>query len=125
MFPIHILEIIEQENLQNHALETGNYLLAELGDLLTRHEQIGDIRGLGLFVGIEVVSNKKDKHPRKDLAKYIVERMKDHGILLSTDGPKNNVIKIKPPLVFNEENAHFLAETLDYILTRITQKMKG
>ena len=113
---IAVLEIIEQENLQNHALETGNYLLAELGDLLTRHEQIGDIRGLGLFVGIEVVSNKKDKHPRKDLAKYIVERMKDHGILLSTDGPKNNVIKIKPPLVFDKKDAVRLIRTLDKIL---------
>jgi 4-aminobutyrate aminotransferase-like enzyme len=113
---IAVLDIIEQTNLQAHALETGNYLLAQLNNLLTRHEQIGDIRGLGLFIGIEIVSNKQEKTPRRDLAKYIVERMKDHGILLSTDGPKDNVIKIKPPLVFDKTDAMRLIQALERIL---------
>jgi 4-aminobutyrate aminotransferase-like enzyme len=63
--------------------------------------------------------------PAEAEADRVINEMKENGILLSTDGPDHNVIKIKPPLVFNVENAHFLAETLDYILTRITQKMKG
>tara|TARA_B110000116_G_scaffold227981_1_gene209166 strand:- start:4763 stop:7834 length:3072 start_codon:yes stop_codon:yes gene_type:complete len=113
---IAVLDIIEQANLQAHALEIGNYLLAQLSNLLTRHEQIGDIRGLGLFIGIEIVSNKQEKAPRRDLAKYIVERMKDHGILLSTDGPKGNVIKIKPPLVFDKTDATRLIRALERIL---------
>ena len=92
------------------------YLLAQLNDLLTRHEQIGAIRGLGLIIGIEIVSNTQEKTPRRDLAKYIVERMKDHGILLSTDGPKDNVIKIKPPLVFDKTDAMRLIQALERIL---------
>ena len=113
---IAVLDIIEDTNLQEQALKTGNYLLRELQVLQTRHERIGDVRGLGLFLGLEVVSNKENKQPRKDLAKYIVERMKDHGILLSTDGPNDNVIKIKPPLVFEEKDATRLVGALDNIL---------
>ena len=113
---IAVLDIIEDTNLQEQALKTGNYLLRELQVLQTQNERIGDVRGLGLFLGLEVVSNKENKQPRKDLAKYIVERMKDHGILLSTDGPNDNVIKIKPPLVFEEKDAKRLVGALDNIL---------
>ena len=113
---IAVLDIIKQDNLQEQALETGSYLLEQLSDLLTRHKRIGDVRGSGLFIGIEIVSNKQDKIPRKDLAKYIIERMKDHGILLSTDGPRDNVIKIKPPLVFDKTDATRLIQVLDKIL---------
>ncbi len=111
-----VLDVIEDANLQEQAFETGNYLMEELNILKDQNQRIGDVRGLGLFLGIEIVSNKENKKPRKDLARYIVERMKNHGILLSTDGPNDNVIKIKPPLVFDKNDANRLVSTLDNIL---------
>jgi 4-aminobutyrate aminotransferase-like enzyme len=74
------------------------------------------VRGLGLFVGIELVLDRETLAPAAAQASYIANRMKERGILLSTDGPFHNVLKIKPPMVFTEENADFLVGTLDEIL---------
>ncbi|MDP6755565.1 MAG: aminotransferase class III-fold pyridoxal phosphate-dependent enzyme, partial [Candidatus Marinimicrobia bacterium] len=79
------------------------------------HEIIGEVRGRGLFIGVELV-NGPDLTPAADEAHNIVNRMKDKGILLSTDGPDHNVIKIKPPMVFNKENADDLTVTLNNVL---------
>jgi 4-aminobutyrate aminotransferase-like enzyme len=83
---------------------------------MERHPLIGDVRGLGLFIGVELVLDRQTLKPAAVEATYIVERMKDHGILLSIDGPLHNVLKLKPPIVFNEENGDFLVSTLDMIL---------
>ena len=88
--------------------------------LKEKHSLIGDVRGRGLFLGVELNRDPATLEPAGTEADRVINEMKEIGILLSTDGPDNNVIKIKPPLVFNEENAHFLAETLDHILTCIT-----
>jgi 4-aminobutyrate aminotransferase-like enzyme len=87
-----------------------------LRGLMEKHPLIGDVRGLGLFVGIELVSNRETLAPAAVQASYIVNRMREHGIFLSTDGPLHNVLKIKPPLVFSEANADYLVTTLDDIL---------
>ena len=120
-----VLEVIREEKLQKRALEVGNHLSNLLMKLKEKHSLIGDVRGRGLFLGVELNRDPVTLEPAGAEADRVINEMKENGILLSTDGPDHNVIKIKPPLVFNEENAHFLAETLDYILTRITQKMKG
>ena len=83
---------------------------------MERHPLIGDVRGLGLFVGIELVLDRQTLAPAARQASYIANRMKERGILLSTDGPLHNVLKIKPPLVFTEANADHLVSTLDDIL---------
>ena len=83
---------------------------------MERHALIGDVRGLGLFVGIELVLDRQTLAPAARQASYIANRMKERGILLSTDGPLHNVLKIKPPLVFTEANADHLVSTLDDIL---------
>jgi 4-aminobutyrate aminotransferase-like enzyme/Ser/Thr protein kinase RdoA (MazF antagonist) len=111
-----VLDVIEEERLQEHALVTGNYLMDSLRSLMDSHPLIGDVRGLGLFVGIELVRDRAELTPAGDEASYIANRMRDHGILLSTDGPFHNVLKIKPPLVFDKANADFLVTTLDKIL---------
>jgi 4-aminobutyrate aminotransferase-like enzyme len=111
-----VLAVIEDEGLQAQALRVGNYLLDGLRSLQTRHELIGDVRGLGLFSGFELVRDRTTLEPATDEATYIVNRMKDHGILLSTDGPHENVIKIKPPLCFDEGNADFMLAMLDKVL---------
>ena len=74
------------------------------------------MRGAGLFIGVELVSDKKSLEPAASEAAFVVERMKEEGVLISTDGPLKNVLKIKPPLVFTKANADFLVDTLDKVL---------
>ena len=114
-----VLKIIEEEGLQNNALEVGNLLKKLLNQLKIIHPIIGDVRGKGLFLGIELVDDAVKLNPLPHVAEKIINKMKDKGILLSTDGPNNNVIKIKPPMVFNEQNAYFLTENLDLVLSNI------
>jgi len=109
-----VLEVIEDENLQANALEVGNYFLAKLNLLKSKHKIIGDVRGRGLFIGIELV--KENKEPASDEASQIVNQMKKECILLSTDGPYNNVIKIKPAIVFNKRDVDLVVDTLDKVL---------
>ncbi|HTP34385.1 MAG TPA: aminotransferase class III-fold pyridoxal phosphate-dependent enzyme, partial [Candidatus Acidoferrales bacterium] len=103
-----VLDVIRDEGLQENARETGAYLLAELKDLAGRHPMIGDVRGQGLFIGIEFVRDRETREPAAEEAAAIVEAAREHGILLSTDGPFHNVIKIKPPLVFSRADAGLL-----------------
>lgn len=112
-----VLDVLEDEKLQENALKVGNYLMKRLQHLQKKHPLIGDIRGSGLFIGIELVSDRVTQAPATKEATYIIERMKDLGILVSTDGPFANVIKIKPPLVFTKENADFLVQVLDRVLS--------
>ncbi|MBK8986144.1 MAG: aminotransferase class III-fold pyridoxal phosphate-dependent enzyme [Chloroflexi bacterium] len=111
-----VLDVIVEENLQQNALDVGNHLLARLTTLTDKYSLVGDVRGLGLFIGIELVRSRETLEPAAWEASYVVERMKEEGILLSTDGPLHNVIKLKPPLVFTHADANYLADTLDKIL---------
>ncbi len=111
-----VLDVIETENLQEHARQVGEHLQNRLKALMNKHPLIGDVRGLGLFIGVELVQDRKSLHPAVAEAAAIAEEMKTRGILISVDGPLHNVLKIKPPLVFTRENADFLADTLDEIL---------
>ncbi|MBL7816734.1 MAG: aminotransferase class III-fold pyridoxal phosphate-dependent enzyme [Saprospiraceae bacterium] len=98
-----VLTVIHDEKLQENALEIGEFLKTELRELQKDYPLIGDVRGEGLFLGFELV--EQGKIPATDKTAYLANRMKAHGILLSVDGPQNNVIKIKPPLCFSRENA--------------------
>ncbi|HEV2388970.1 MAG TPA: aminotransferase class III-fold pyridoxal phosphate-dependent enzyme [Candidatus Acidoferrales bacterium] len=111
-----VLDVIAGERLQARALEVGARLAAGLRRLMEMHPVVGDVRGLGLFLGIELVLDRETLAPAPAQADYLVNRMRECGILLSTDGPFHNVIKIKPPLVFTAADADFLVATLDRIL---------
>src|SRR6266699_2074440 len=111
-----VLDVIAEERLQENALRVGTHLTNGVRGLMKKHPLIGDVRGLGLFVGIELVLDRETLAPAPEQASYIANRMRERGILLSTDGPFHNVLKIKPPMVFTEENADFLVRTLDEIL---------
>jgi 4-aminobutyrate aminotransferase-like enzyme len=111
-----VLDVIRDEELQQNALEVGEYLKRELRSLQDHHPLVGDVRGLGLFLGIELVRGRDTLEPAGHEAKQIVEQMKERGILLSTDGPFHNVIKIKPPLVFSMKDADALVSSLDSVL---------
>lgn len=111
-----VLDTIKRFELQKNALEVGNYLFNRLTELKGRHPVVGDVRGIGLFIGVELVRDSISLEPAAEETEYVVERMKDFKILVSLDGPLNNVLKIKPPLVFTKKNADRLVDTLDIIL---------
>ncbi|KAH8387695.1 hypothetical protein KR093_008927 [Drosophila rubida] len=101
-----VMRVIEQEGLQQNAQRLGEYLLRECGQLKQEFDCVGDVRGLGLFVGIELVSDRDERVPDTAAARWVVNRMKQlHQVLVSSDGPNDNVIKLKPPMCFSLENA--------------------
>ena len=111
-----VLAEIAEMGLQEHARTVGERLLAGLGDLATRHEVVGDVRGRGLFLGVELVRDRAGREPFPEACGYLVNRARERGVLLSADGPDHNVIKIKPPMVFGEGDARLLLQTLDAVL---------
>jgi len=111
-----VLDVIEDDKLQKNALEIGGYLLNQLRSLQDRFPIIGEARGLGLFIGVELVNNLVQKTPAAQQASYVAERMKQLGVLISTDGPCHNVLKIKPPLCFDRGNANTLVDHLTQVL---------
>ena len=111
-----VLDVLERENLQENARMVGNRLLNGLRGLQAKFPLIGNVRGLGLYLGIELVRDRESLEPAAAEATTIANRMCDKGILISTDGPLHNVLKIKPPLIFSAENADFLVKTLGGIL---------
>ena len=114
-----VLEVIEQEEMQKHALEVGNFLMNGLKILMEKHPIIGDVRGHGLFIGAEFVKNRQTLEPAVEEIDFVVEKMKEKGFLLSTDGPLHNVLKIKPPMTFSKQNAKDLLEVLDLVLSEM------
>jgi 4-aminobutyrate aminotransferase-like enzyme len=111
-----VLDVIENENLQDNAQKVGVRLLNGLKALVDKYPLIGDVRGLGLYVGIELVTDRQTLAPATRHADYIINRMKDYGILISIDGPLHNVLKLKPPIVFSERNADDVVRMLDKVL---------
>jgi 4-aminobutyrate aminotransferase-like enzyme len=111
-----VLDVIRDEGMQEHAKKVGEELMDGLRKLMVHHPIISDVRGHGLFVGAELVKDRITKEPAVPEIDVIVERMKDRGFLLSTDGPLHNVLKIKPPMPFSSENAEELCKNLGEIL---------
>jgi 4-aminobutyrate aminotransferase-like enzyme/Ser/Thr protein kinase RdoA (MazF antagonist) len=111
-----VLEVVEEERLQEHALRTGRRLLAGLRELIHRYPIVGDVRGSGLFVGVELVRDRTTLEPAAAEASFIANRFRDHGILLGTDGPHHNVIKVRGPMTFDDSNSTRLVETFNKIL---------
>ena len=114
-----VLDVLMVEKLQENARVVGKRLLDGLRRLQSQFPLIGDVRGLGLYIGVELVRDRQTLAPAAAEASYIANRMRDKGILISTDGPLHNVLKIKPPLVFTLENADFLVGTLGVILEEL------
>jgi 4-aminobutyrate aminotransferase-like enzyme/Ser/Thr protein kinase RdoA (MazF antagonist) len=111
-----VLDVLEDEQLQTRALRVGIYLMKGLKDLQERHNLIGDVRGSGLFLGIDLVLDRNTREPAPLQASYVVNRLRDCGILAGTDGPHHNVIKLRPPLVFSEADADLFVRRLDAVL---------
>ena len=114
-----MLDVIEREGLQEHARETGAELAGGLRTLMERYPLIGDVRGRGMILAIELVRDRTTLEPAPRHAGYIVERMRERGILLSTEGPLHTVIKMKPPLAFTRADAQRLVRELNETLREI------
>ena len=108
-----VLDVIRDEQLQARAQSVGTRLADGLRALSARHELIGDVRGAGLFLGVELVRDRQTREPATAEAADLINRMKDRGVLLSTDGPFENVLKIKPPMVLTEADVDMVVRLLD------------
>lgn len=114
-----VLDVLEEEQLQAHALATGRHLKARLEALAGRHELIGDVRGTGLFLGVELVRSRATLEPATSETGDLLNLLRDAGVLLSSDGPFDNVLKIKPPMAFGIREADIMADELDRALSRL------
>jgi 4-aminobutyrate aminotransferase-like enzyme len=113
---LEVLNVVQEEHLQEHALRVGNCMLDGLRPFIDRYSIVGDVRGSGLFIGVELVRDRQTLEPAAEEAAFVVNRMREHGLLAGTDGPYHNVVKIRPPMPFNEQDAAFLVKTMDKIL---------
>lgn len=115
-----VLEVIEGEGLVRNAHDTGAFLRDGLRDLAKRHEIIGDVRGAGLFVGVELVTDRARKTPASAETARLVNGLRDRRVLISAAGPDANVLKIRPPLVFRQEHAERFLEAMEAVLREIS-----
>ena len=111
-----VLDVLEEERLRENALLVGGHLIAGLRELQRRHPLIGDVRGSGLFLGVELVRDRTTLEPAPEEASYVVNRLRDLGVLTGTDGPHHNVLKLRPPLVFSERDADVFLEIFGEVL---------
>jgi 4-aminobutyrate aminotransferase-like enzyme len=111
-----VLDVVRREGLQGHARDVGAFLRRSLHELADRHRLVGDVRGDGLFLGVELVSDRDSRMPAASHAAYVVNRLREEGILIGTDGPDHNVLKIRPPMPFSSADAVRLTAALDRVL---------
>lgn len=112
-----VLQIVVDDNLQQRAGEVGDYFLHRLGELAARHQCIGDVRGHGLYLGIDLVTDRHSRTPATALAMAVAEGMKDEGVITYPTGAADNVLKVKPPMVFGEDHVDLFVDTLDAVLS--------
>ncbi|XP_076148743.1 5-phosphohydroxy-L-lysine phospho-lyase isoform X1 [Alosa pseudoharengus] len=115
-----VLDVIEKEDLRGNATRVGGHLKECLKKLQEKHAMIGEVRGIGLFLGFEMVKDKSERTPATLEAAHLVKKLKDERICISTDGPWESVIKFKPPMCFSMEDADRVAKTIDKILSEMS-----
>jgi 4-aminobutyrate aminotransferase-like enzyme/Ser/Thr protein kinase RdoA (MazF antagonist) len=108
-----VLDVVEREQLMSHAARVGSHLLAGFAELAARHPAIGDVRGRGLFLGVELVEDRASQRPATSLARRIKNRLREGGILIGTDGLADNVLKVRPPMPFSVADADRLLAAID------------
>jgi alanine-glyoxylate transaminase/(R)-3-amino-2-methylpropionate-pyruvate transaminase len=113
------LEVIDRDNIQQNAREVGGHLKERLAELQDRHQLIGEVRGMGLMLGVELVRDRKTKEPASTEAADILERAKDRGLIIGKGGLFGNTLRIKPPMCLTKDDADFIADCLDEVLTEL------
>jgi 4-aminobutyrate aminotransferase-like enzyme/Ser/Thr protein kinase RdoA (MazF antagonist) len=115
-----VLAVIQDEGLMASTADVGAYLLRQLRELATRHALVGDVRGRGLMVGVELVKDRSTREPAGEVARAVVDALRERGVLIGATGPAENVLKIRPPLVFGREHADMLARALEDVLSGVS-----
>ncbi len=115
-----VLDVLRDEGLQEHARIIGERLLAGLRPLVDRFPLVGDVRGSGLFLGIELVRDRELLTPAADEASHVANRLREEGVLLGTDGPHHNVVKIRPPMPFDDVDADLLIDLMNRVIAEIS-----
>jgi 4-aminobutyrate aminotransferase-like enzyme len=118
-----VLDIVDDERLMDNARGVGGYLLERLRALQEDHDVIGDVRGFGLFIGVELVESRASRTAAPRIASYVKNRMREERILIGTEGPADNVLKIRPPLTFDREGADVTVAALEKILGEIESRI--
>lgn len=118
---LSVMEVIERENLQENAEVVGEYCQSLLREQKLKHKLIGDVRGCGLFIGIDLVRDPVTKEPATEAAKALCLKLRYRGVLISRDGPANNVLKVKPPMVVTKDDMKDFVEQLDAALTEVEE----
>ena len=108
-----VLEVIDRQNLQRNALKVGGHLEEGLKRLMVKHDIIGDVRGKGLMLGVELVKDRSTKEPAREECARVFERAKELGLLIGKGGLYGNVLRIKPPMCIGRADADFMVEVLD------------
>ncbi len=114
-----VLRVIEKDGLQKNSLETGSFLREGLGKLVEKHQLIGEVRGLGLMLGVELVKDRATKEPAKEECAEVFEKCKDKGLLIGKGGLWGNTLRIKPPMCLTKDDATFMLEVIDEALSEI------
>ena len=114
-----VLDVIEREGLMESARITGDYLRERLAGLMARHGWIGDVRGMGLLVGVELIRDRQTLEPAEPETVRVLNHMRDNFVLVGREGPHGNVLKIRPPLAFHREHAEIVADALDRALAAL------
>jgi alanine-glyoxylate transaminase/(R)-3-amino-2-methylpropionate-pyruvate transaminase len=118
------LEIIDRDNIQQNSREVGAHLMARLEQLADRQPLIGEVRGMGLMLGVELVRDRRSKEPATTEAADVLELTKDRGLLLGKGGLYGNTLRIKPPMCITKDDADFLVDCLDEVLTLVSSKVE-
>ncbi len=119
---LEVLKVIEDEGLQENARVVGDYFQERLRALQSRYPIIGHVRGSGLFLGVEFIRDHATLEAADHETTYIAEQMREKGFLISTEGPLHNVIKIKPPLIFQKKHVDLFTSALDDVLSHTVLK---
>lgn len=112
-----VLEVIQREGLMDSCAAIGTYLKSAFEELAKRYDLIGDVRGVGLFLGVELVADRTTKVPDAEQTRRVVNGLRERGVLIGSAGPMENVLKIRPQLVFAREHADLLIETFEAVLS--------
>lgn len=114
-----VLRVLEKERRQQHCAELGTYLFKRLNNLKDKHDIIGDVRGRGLMIGVELVRDRDTKEPAREETADLYEKMRDLGVLVGKGGMYGNVFRIKPPMCFSKDDADFLIDAMDYAMSKM------
>ncbi len=112
-----VLDIVDDEGLQANARDRGAELIAGLRELEAKYACVGDVRGMGLFLGLELI--RADGSEATEICSYVKNRMRDHRILIGSEGPKDNILKIRPPLTIEAEDVEMIVAVLDKVLAEV------